>query len=60
MLHTLLQGEGWRVNHKRVYRLYVEEGLSLRTKRPRATQGFKGPRRARGGVLGQRELEHVV
>jgi transposase InsO family protein len=23
-------GEGWEVNHKRVYRLYVEEGLKLR------------------------------
>ncbi len=34
-LHVLLCREGWRVNPKRVYRLYVEEGLSLRTKRPR-------------------------
>jgi putative transposase len=31
-LHVLLQREGWRVNHKRVYRLYREEGLSLRLK----------------------------
>lgn len=29
-LHLLLQREGWRVNHKRVYRLYQLEGLSLR------------------------------
>ncbi len=28
--------EGWKVNHKRVYRLYVEEKLSLRRKRGRA------------------------
>lgn len=34
-LHILLQREGWRVNHKRVYRLYVQEGLVLRTKRPK-------------------------
>jgi len=34
-LTTLLRREGWRVNHKRVYRLYVEEGLPLRRKRPR-------------------------
>lgn len=34
-LHILLCREGWRVNHKRVWRLYVEEGLSLRIKRPR-------------------------
>jgi putative transposase len=32
---VLLQREGWRVNHKRVYRLYVEEGLQLRNKRPK-------------------------
>ena len=31
-LHVLLQREGWLVNHKRVYRLYRQEGLSLRLK----------------------------
>ncbi len=31
-LHVLLQREGWRVNHKRVYRLYRQEGLALRRK----------------------------
>lgn len=31
-LHILLQREGWRVNHKRVHRLYREEGLSIRAK----------------------------
>ena len=34
-LHTYLQREGWKVNHKRVWRLYSEEGLSLRRKKPR-------------------------
>jgi len=34
-LHVLLRREGWRVNHKRVYRLYTEEGLTLRRRRPR-------------------------
>lgn len=34
-LHVLLQREGWRINAKRVYRLYVQEGLVLRTKKPR-------------------------
>jgi putative transposase len=34
-LHILLQREGWRVNHKRVYRLYRLEGLSLRLKQRR-------------------------
>lgn len=34
-LHELLRREGWKVNHKRVYRLYREEGLALRRKTPR-------------------------
>ena len=34
-LHILLQREGWKVNHKLVYRLYCEEGLTMRRKRPR-------------------------
>lgn len=34
-LHVLLQREGWHVNHKRTYRLYSEEGLSIRTRCPR-------------------------
>ena len=34
-LHVLLQREGWKVNHKRVYRLYRQEGLTMRSKRPR-------------------------
>ena len=29
-IHVLLLREGWHVNHKRVYRLYHEEGLNLR------------------------------
>ncbi len=52
-LHILLRREGWRVNHKRVYRLYREEGLGIRVKRrkklasaprvlpPPATQPFE-------------------
>lgn len=35
-LWALLRREGWEVNHKRVYRLYVEEGLKLRKRRRRA------------------------
>lgn len=31
-LHVLLLREGWQINHKRVYRLYQQEGLSLRLK----------------------------
>jgi putative transposase len=34
-IHVLLQREAWAVNHKRVYRLYVEEDLQIRNKRPK-------------------------
>jgi putative transposase len=34
-IHVLLRREGWKVNHKRVYRLYKLEGLAMRPKRPR-------------------------
>ena len=34
-LHVLLRREGWPINHKRVYRLYGEEGLSIWSKTPR-------------------------
>ena len=34
-IHVLLKREGWRVNAKRIYRLYTEEGLQLRNKTPK-------------------------
>lgn len=34
-LHVLLRREGWRINHKRIYRLYSEEGLGLKRKKPK-------------------------
>ena len=34
-LHVLLHRNGWAVNHKRVYRLYSQEGLMLRSKNPK-------------------------
>lgn len=34
-IYVLLRREGFTDNHKRMYRIYKEEGLNLRTKRPR-------------------------
>ena len=31
-LHVLLRREGWEINHKRVYRIYLQEGLNLRSR----------------------------
>ncbi len=32
----MLRREGFKGNHKRFYRVYREEGLNIRSKRPRA------------------------
>ena len=43
-LHALLRREGWQVNHKAVYRLYVEEGLQVRKrKRKRVARAERQP-----------------
>lgn len=34
-IHVLLLREGWRINRKRVYRIYTEEGLQMRRRVPR-------------------------
>lgn len=40
-VHVLLRREGWKDNHKRVYRLYREMGLSLRHHRPRRNKATR-------------------
>lgn len=40
-IHTLLQREGWKINVKRVYRLYCKESLQMRLKVPRRTVSVK-------------------
>ena len=43
-LHVLLRREGWRVNHKAVHRIYVEEGLQVRKhKRKRVSRSERHP-----------------
>lgn len=41
-IHILLLREGWLMNHKGVYRLYKEEGVSLLKKRPKRHVTAKG------------------
>ena len=46
-LHVMLRRKGYAVNHKRVYRLYREEGLCVRTrKRKRVSRGDRIPLQA--------------
>ena len=49
-LHILLAREGWQVNHKRVYRIYTEEGLTMRRKRPKRRFVSSTVRQARPAV----------
>jgi putative transposase len=45
-IHVVLRREGWRINHKRVYRLYKQDGLSLferRTRRHRSASRRSPP-----------------
>lgn len=40
-IHVLLTREGWRVNHKRIYRLYRQEELQMRLRPPRRRVSIK-------------------
>ena len=53
-LHDRLQREGWRVNHKRVGRLYRVEGLQVRKRRRKRCSGApRLPLPVPTGVIGQ-------
>jgi putative transposase len=43
-LHTLLVREGHQVNHKRIYRLYRQEGLAVRKKKRKRISKGKRPK----------------
>ena len=61
-IHILLKREGWKINHKRVHRLYCEEGLNLRAKhrrkRPGATLRF--PRQQARGMNDTWSMDFVA
>jgi putative transposase len=54
-LHILLRREGWGMNHKKIYRLYREEGLSIRPKTPRRKRACRY-RQGRPEVGGPNEV----
>jgi putative transposase len=49
-IHVLLRREGWPVNHKRVYRLYTEEGLTLKRRRPKRHRSAAARQQPAAGV----------
>lgn len=52
-IHVLLRREGWLVNRKRVYRIYREEGLSIRLKTPRRRKAIVIRDRAKAEAVNQ-------
>lgn len=51
-IYIYLRREGWAINHKRVYRLYCQEGLQLRRKKPKRRVAAK-PRNDRASITGK-------
>ncbi len=52
-IHVLLRREGWLVNRKRVYRIYREEGLSMRLKAPRRRKSVVIRERAKADAVNE-------
>ncbi len=53
MLYRIIRREGWRVNHKRIERMYREEGLSLRRRRRRKRRSHLRVVRPRSAAANQ-------
>lgn len=58
-LHVLLQREGWTLNHKRVYRIYREEGLCVRKRSRKRVARERCPLPARSGPNQRWALDFV-
>ncbi len=54
-LHILLRREGWAVNHKRTYRIYRDEGLSIRSKLLKRKRAWRY-RQGRSAIGGPNEV----
>ncbi|HBK4730965.1 TPA: transposase [Klebsiella michiganensis] len=57
-VHILLRREGWQDNHKRIYRFYREQGLSLRLKRPHRNKSAQHRQPQPQGAVSERCLGH--
>jgi putative transposase len=55
-IHVLLSREGWRVNPKRVYRLYCEMGLQLRNKTPKRRVKAEATERSSAGHASEPDI----
>ena len=53
-VHLMLLREGWNVNHKRVYRIYQEEKLSVRKRKRKKGSGYRGEAPVRPNGPGKR------
>lgn len=41
LLNVLLRREGWKTNHKRLYRIFIEESLALKRRLPKRHHSAK-------------------